>query len=183
MFSHLEKPQLPLTSIKQIRSDAAATYISHDFIGWIFAATPPVAIILAIGVRGGLDEAALASWIFGVFFVNGVITILFSWLYRQPLAFFWTIPGTVLVGAALDHLTFQQVIGAYYATGALMIVLGATGWVRPVMRAIPMPIVMGMVAGVFLRFGVDFIKALNRAGFAGGSSFQIGWSHHEQYDQ
>jgi hypothetical protein len=24
---------------------------------------------------------------------------------------------------------------------------------------------------------------VNRAGFAGGSNFQIGWSHHEQDDQ
>lgn len=161
MFSHLERPRSPLTSARQIRADVGATYIAHGFIGWLFAATAPVAIILAVGVRGGLDEAALASWIFGVFFINGVITALFSWLYRQPLAFFWTIPGTVLVGAALNHLSFPQVIGAYYATGALMIVLGATGWVRPAMRAIPMPIVMGMVAGVFLRFGVDLVKALH----------------------
>ena len=25
----------------------------------------------------------------------------FCWFYRQPLVFFWTIPGTVLVGPAL----------------------------------------------------------------------------------
>ena len=40
-----------------------------------------------MGTRGGLSEAELASWIFGVFFINGLITILFCWLYRQPLAF------------------------------------------------------------------------------------------------
>jgi benzoate membrane transport protein len=28
------------------------------------------------------------------------------------LAFFWTIPGTVLVGPALGHLSFAEVIGA-----------------------------------------------------------------------
>ena len=87
--------------------------------------------------------------------------MLFCWLYRQPLAFFWTIPGTVLVGPALGHLSFAEVIGAYYATGLLMLVLGATGWVRRAMQAVPMPIVMGMVAGVFLRFGLDLVRALH----------------------
>src|SRR6185369_8249894 len=106
-------------------------------------------------------EAELASWIFGVFFVNGLITILFCLLYKQPLAFFWTIPGTVLVGPALGHLSFQEVVGAYYVTGVLMFVLGTTGWVRRAMQAIPMPIVMGMVAGVFLRFGLDLIRAFH----------------------
>ncbi len=45
---------------------------------------------------------------FGVFFINGLITILFCWLYRQPLGFVWTIPGTVLVGPALAHLTLPR---------------------------------------------------------------------------
>ena len=33
------------------------------------------------------------------------------------------------------------------------------GWVQRAMRAIPMPIVMGMVAGVFLQFGLDWVQA------------------------
>jgi benzoate membrane transport protein len=147
----------------EIRSDFGLRYAANGFIGWVFAASAPVAIILAVGTRGGLSEAQLASWIFGVFFVNGLITIAYSWRYRQPLAFFWTIPGTVLVGPALDHLSFAQVVGAYFATGVLILVLGATGWVRRVMQAIPMPIVMAMVAGVFLRFGLDLVRSLHDA--------------------
>jgi len=144
-----------------VLADFGPTYAANGFIGWVFSATAPVAIILSVGTRGGLSESELASWIFGVFFINGWITILFCWLYRRPLAFFWTIPGTVLVGPALAHLSFAEVIGAYYATGLLMLVLGASGWVRRAMQALPMPIVMGMVAGVFLRFGLDLVRALH----------------------
>jgi benzoate membrane transport protein len=52
-----------------------------------------LAIILAVGTRGGLSAAELMSWVFGVYFINGLITIAFSWVYRQPLGFAWTIPG------------------------------------------------------------------------------------------
>jgi benzoate membrane transport protein len=52
------------------------------------------------------------------------------------------------------------VVGAFLVTGLLMLVLGLTGWVRRAMDAIPMPIVMGMVAAVFLRFGIDLVTAL-----------------------
>ena len=117
-------------------------------------------MILAVGTQGGLTQAELASWVFGVFFLNGVLTVVACWVYRQPLAFFWTIPGTVLVGPALGHLRWPEVVGAFFATGLLMLVLGLTGWVRRVMNLIPMPIVMGMVAGVFLRFGTDLVRAL-----------------------
>lgn len=161
LFSRLEKPGAKRVDWSRLWADLGPGYVANGFIGWVFAATAPVAIILSVGTRGGLSEAELSSWIFGVFFINGVITILFSALYRLPLAFFWTIPGTVLVGPALEHLNFPEVIGAFYATGVLMLVLGMTGWVKRAMQAIPMPIVMGMVAGVFLRFGLDLIRALH----------------------
>ena len=154
-------PEPTPTTPRRFSTDIGPGYIANGFIGWLFAATGPVAIILSVATGAGLREAEIASWLFGVFFINGLITIYFCLRYRQPLAFFWTIPGTVLVGPALGHLSFPEVIGAYYVTGALMLVLGATGWVKRAMQWLPMPIVMGMVAGVFLRFGLDLVRALN----------------------
>ena len=150
----------PLAGPRTLRADFGASYTANGLIGLIFAATGPVAVILAVGTQGGLSQAEISSWIFGVFLLNGILTVLMCWLYRQPLAFFWTIPGTVLVGPALGHLSFAEVIGAFFATGALILVLGLTGWVRRAMDLIPMPIVMAMVAGVFLRFGTGLVKAL-----------------------
>ena len=168
MASSLERPTTAPPSLRQLLADLGPGYVANGFIGWLFAATAPVAIILSVGSRGGLSEAQLASWLFGAFFVNGLLTILFCWLYRQPLAFFWTIPGTVLVGPALAHLSFAEVVGAYVATGLLILLLGLSGWVRRAMQAVPMPIVMGMVAGVFLRFGLDLVRALQQdPGIAG----------------
>ena len=156
----IERPPRPLTGLRRLRRDVGLLYAANGLIGLIFAATGPVAVILGVGTQGGLSQAELASWVFGVFFLNGVLTVLACWLYRQPLAFFWTIPGTVLVGPALGHLAWPEVVGAFVATGLLMLVLGLTGLVRRVMSLIPMPIVMGMVAGVFLRFGTDLVRSL-----------------------
>lgn len=157
----LESAQRPLPGWRQMVADSGGLYLANAVIAFIFAASGPVAIILAVGARGGLSESDLSSWIFGSFFLNGLITLLFCTLYRQPLVFFWTIPGTVLVGQALGHLSWPEVIGAFFATGLLMLVLGLSGWVRRAMQAVPMPIVMGMVAGVFLRFGLDLVRALH----------------------
>ena len=132
---------------------------ANALVAFLFASSAPVAIILSAGIRGGLTEADLASWIFAAFAVNGILTVLMSAVFRQPLAFFWTIPGTVLVGAALQTLGFAEVIGAYLLTGGLLLVLGLTGWVKQIMDRLPMPIVMGMVAGVFVQFGLDWIRA------------------------
>jgi benzoate membrane transport protein len=75
----------------------------------------------------------------------------------------WTIPGAILIGPALTHFKFPEVIGAYLVTGVLITTLGLTGWIRKGMAAIPMPIVMGMVSGVFLPFCLNIILAFQEA--------------------
>jgi len=147
-------------SFRQALADFGGVYFVNGLVAFLFAASGPVAIILAVGTRGGLTPSDLSSWIFGAFFVNGLISIGFCWYFRQPLVFLWTIPGAVLVGPALTHLDWPEVIGAFIATGVLMLALGLSGWVRRAMEAVPMPIVMGMVAGVFLRFGLDMVFAI-----------------------
>lgn len=156
----LEPYAQPRTTFGRFLDDLNPTALANALIGFIFAATGPVAIILTVGTRGGLDQAQLASWVFGSFFINGLLSIYACWRFRMPLVFFWTIPGTVLVGPALTHLSFPEVVGAFHATGLLMLLLGLSGWVRRTMSAVPMPIVMGMVAGVFLQFGTDWILSL-----------------------
>src|ERR1700694_2154594 len=153
----LEKPVLPLP--RGVLHDFGGVYAANAVVAFLFACTGPVAIILAVGARGGLSESDIASWIFGGFFLNSLISIAFSLLYRQPLVFLWSIPGSVLVGPALGHMSFPEVIGAFLATGVLMLLLGLSGWVRRAMDAVPMPIVMAMVAGVFLRFGTGLVHA------------------------
>src|SRR6516164_2179267 len=160
MFTHIERPAERPPKLRQVLSDFGLLYASNGFVSWLFAVSAPVAIILAVGTNGGLSENEIASWIFGVFFVNGLITVLFCWFYRQPLIMLWTIPGAVLVGQSLNHLTFPEIVGAYYGTSALLLLLGAIGWVKRAMLLVPMPIVMGMVAGVFLRFGLDLVHAV-----------------------
>ena len=161
MFSQIERPVAARKSLRQVFADLNTTSLANGLIGFIFAATGPFAVILSVGTRGGLTSAELASWVFGVFFVNGLISLALSWRYQTPLAFAWTIPGTVLVGPALQHLPFTAVLGAFYATSLLILLLGLSGFVKRLMSLLPMPIVMGMVAGVFLRFGLDVVRALD----------------------
>lgn len=158
----LEKPNWPL---RNPLKDLARVHVANAIVAFLFATSAPVAIILSVGTRAGVSESVLASWLFASFYFNGIITLIFTLLYRQPLVFFWTIPGAVLVGPALTHLKLEEVIGASLVTGLLMLALGLSGLVRRAMHAVPMPIVMAMVAGVFLRFGIELVQAF-RADFA-----------------
>ncbi len=75
MFTQIEQPAERPPGVGRIASDFGPVYAANGLIGVIFAATGPVAVILAVGTEGGLSPAELASWIFGVFFLNGLLTV------------------------------------------------------------------------------------------------------------
>ena len=158
----LERPVLPLPSLRGVFADLSGANLAAAVVAFLFSVTGPVAIILSIGAAGNLSEADISSWLFGGFFLTSIISIVFSLAYRQPLVFLWSIPGAVIVGPALSHLSLAEVVGAYVVTGIAMLLLGLSGWVRRAMDAVPMPIVMAMVAGVFLRFGTGLVQAFTQ---------------------
>ena len=100
--------------------------------------------------------------IFAAFCLNSVISIAFTLRYRQPLIS-RGVSRARCSSVRRSCISFPEVIGAFVATGVLMVLLGLSGWVRRAMDAVPMPIVMAMVAGVFLRFGIDLVLAFPAA--------------------
>jgi benzoate membrane transport protein len=133
--------------------------LGNGVVGFLFATTGPLAILFAAAARGNLSETELASWVAAGYALPSLLSIAFSVVYRQPLVFAWSIPGTVVVGVALERLTFAEVIGAYVVTGLVIAVLGATGLATRAMAFVPIPLVMAMVAGMFLPVGVGLVKA------------------------
>ncbi|MBY6412807.1 benzoate/H(+) symporter BenE family transporter [Rhodococcus sp. BP-252] len=158
----------------ELAKDFGAAYLGSGVTAVLFSATGPVAVIMAAGTAGSLTGPQIASWIFGVFVLNGLLTCVASWVYRMPLAFFWTIPGTVIVGQALPTSRWSDVVGAYIVTGVLIAVLGATGAVKTVMSAVPHRLVMALVAGAFLSFGTELVRSVSSDAVVAGSMV-IAW--------
>lgn len=156
----VERPSERPPSVREVLADLGPHQAVNGLVGVLFSITGPIPIVVAVGRAGGLSGDVIASWVFGILAFNGLLTIVASWVFRQPLGFFWTIPGTVVVGTAFASLSWPEIVGAYVLTALLMLVIGLTGHVDRVMALLPMPVVMAMVAGVFLGFGLDLVKAV-----------------------
>jgi benzoate membrane transport protein len=131
--------------------------IAGGTVAALFATTGPLVLILAVAQAGNLDRVETTAWIFAGYGFGGVFSILFSWLYRLPLGIAWSIPGTAMLLASIGHLSFSEVIGAYLVCGVLIALIGTSGWVGWVMDRLPVAVVMGMVAGVFLPIGLKVV--------------------------
>jgi len=149
-------------SAKDLPKYLTLSAFGYGVTAWLFAVTGPFLIYVNVAKQGNLSILELNSWIFGGYFFCGLFTVALSLYYRQPLLAAITIPGGVLIGTALTHLSFQEVIGAYLVTGALITVLGVTGAIKRGMEWLPMPITMAMVAAVLLPFGLGIVTSLQQ---------------------
>jgi benzoate membrane transport protein len=141
---------------------------SSGMIAWLFGVTGPLLIVLQAAEQANLDQTTIISWIFAIYVVGGTLSVGLSIYYRQPIAVAFSIPGAILVGTALSHHSFSDIIGVYLITGIVILLFGLSGIVDKMMSFIPMPIVMGMVSGVLLPFGLNILVSLTDDFFLNG---------------
>lgn len=129
--------------------------LGAGIIAAIMGCTGPALLIISTAQAAGLENRAIESWLFAVYFFGGLITIILALYYKQSICGAWSIPGVALVAAALAEFTFNEVVFGYFLAGLLVLVVGLTGLVRKVMLWIPREVVMGMVAGALFKFGLN----------------------------
>ncbi len=117
-------------------------------------------IVFQAASNAALPPAQTASWIWAVTFGTGVTSVFLSLWFRQPVVAAWSTPGAALLVTSLAHYTYSEAIGAYLVAGVAMTLLGVSGLFGRVMRLVPRPVVMGMLGGVLLRFGVNLFNVL-----------------------
>ena len=170
----IESPPTPFPRIGEIVGHGFGHNLVNGFSAFLFAASGPGAMILAVGVAADLPAEAIASWVFAGYTLSGILSILVCYLYRQPLTFGYSMPAVVIVGPALMTLSLAELVGAYILSGILILVLAGTGLIRRATAALPEPVVMAMVAGVFLPYGLRMIEAFEN-GFAVAGTMVIGY--------
>jgi benzoate membrane transport protein len=126
----------------------------------LFGCSGPALIIYESGKQAGWTDAQIASWIFSVYFFGALVGIVLSLRWKKPMSGAWTIPGAAMLGATLGYFSPNEAAGAYFVAGLLVLLIGLTGQLSKLIRLIPIPIMMGMITGVLLRFGIGITKSL-----------------------
>ncbi|MEK4177842.1 benzoate/H(+) symporter BenE family transporter [Aeribacillus sp. FSL K6-1305] len=142
--------------------------VSAGTLAAIFGCTGPALIIIGGAADGGLTHAQTISWLFAVYFFGGLLGIYLALKYRQPIAGAYSIPGAVLVAGALSQFSLNEMAGAYFVAGVIVLLLGITRTIGKIMNWIPVPIVMGMIVGAMIRFGTGMITSIEKAPLIAG---------------
>jgi len=106
---------------------------------------------------------AASAWVWAIAVGNGALTVLMSLYYRMPLTAPWSTAGAAILVTALSTYSLPQAVGAYMVSALALALLGVSGLFGRLMSLIPQPIVLGMLAGILLRFGLAIFDALPAA--------------------
>ena len=110
----LERPPSFKFDPAHLFSGFGGVYLANAIVAFLFSASAPVAIILAASQRGGLSESDIASWLFGCFFINGLISLIYVLL---TLAVILSLVGVVIT-LVLSVLERKRELGMLRAIGA-----------------------------------------------------------------
>jgi benzoate membrane transport protein len=143
------------------------------FVAAMFSIMGPALIVMNAAKEGNVPLEQAISWLFIIYVTGGVFTIILSLRYRLPIVTAYTIPGAVLIGSALKHIPFNEAIGAFMITGAVVTILGVSGLIKKAVEFLPLPVMLGMIAGVILSFGLNVIKSVVEEPAVGGSAFAV----------
>lgn len=136
---------------------AVAAGLLACFVG--FASS--FAVVLRGLTAAGATPAQAASGLMAVSIAMGIGSLWLSWRNRMPVSAAWSTPGAALLATTgAPEGGFPAAVGAFLATGALIV---AVGQFRPLGRAvaaIPAPLANAMLAGVLLNLCLAPVRAV-----------------------
>lgn len=144
--------------------------VSAGTVAAIFGCSGPALIVIGAANAGNLTSGQTVAWLLAIYGLGGLISLFMALRYKMPITGAYSIPGAAIMATALATFSFPEAVGAFIMSGLIVLALGLSGVIGRVMRWIPMPIVMAMIAGAMIRFGVGAVSAVDAAPAIAGSA-------------
>jgi benzoate membrane transport protein len=129
---------------------------------------PGLSIMFAMAEVFGLSTRQTSTLIVTGFGISGVLSLALSTFYRQPLFLIWSSTSVVFMASLANSYTYAEMLGATFAAGVIVLLLGLAGLSSWLARMIPAPIVLGLLAGLVMPFVVRTFSEMQAAPFVIG---------------
>lgn len=126
----------------------------------VFVLSGAIPMLASVADSAGMTSKQAASFVMCSMAVGGVISIAASLYYRTPFYFAASLTAIAVLKPMFGQFTLEQMVGGFIAAGAAVFLIGYTGLMGWVGKHLPLPVVLGMVAGVFMSYGLDIVESI-----------------------
>lgn len=126
----------------------------------------PIAVLslpLASAEEMGLSAAETASWILALYGLPGLLSLVLTVRYRQPLLLTGNFFVLIFIVSLGNRLSYPELIGASVVAGACVVLLSALNLTGRLAAWIPAPIVLGLLAGAVMSYVSGIFTSLGDA--------------------
>lgn len=119
-----------------------------------------IALIVQAHVAMGGTAQQVGSAVTALCVGIGLFGILLSRTLRLPVILGWSTPGAALMVASVAPGNYPSAVGAFVASGFLMMAVGSSPLLGRIAMRIPVSVASGMLAGVILPFCLSLFRSL-----------------------
>jgi len=149
----------------QFFKDLSWSTFTAGFVAVLVGFTSSIAIVFQAAQAFGATQEMLASWVWAISIGMGLTTAIPSLMIRKPVMVAWSTPGAAVLASAglAGGFSMGEAVGAFMASAALIVLIGASGWFEALTKRIPLSIASALLAGVLARFGIAGFAAAQTA--------------------
>lgn len=159
----------PGKGFKDMKSDWKCT--SHSIFAaltaLVFVLSGAIPMLASVANSAGLTSTQAASFVMCSMAVGGIISIVASLYYRTPFYFAASLTAIVVLAPMFEQFTIAEMVGGFIIAGAAIFIIGAAGLMGWIGKHLPLPVVLGMVAGVFMSYGLDIVSSIMKDPLSG----------------
>ncbi|WP_249358720.1 benzoate/H(+) symporter BenE family transporter [Nocardia cyriacigeorgica] len=123
--------------------------------------TSSFAVVLSGLTAVGATPAQAASGLLALCLAQAVGMLVLSYRFRMPITLAWSTPGAALLaGTGVVAGGWAAAVGAFVATGVLIVATGLSRRLADLVAAIPMEIAQAMLAGVLISLCLAPVRAV-----------------------
>lgn len=126
----------------------------------VFVLAGAIPMLSSVAASAGMSSPQAASFVMCSMAVGGLISIFASIYYRTPFYFAASLTAIVVLKPMFAQFSLAEMVGGFIVAGAAVFLIGYTGLIGWISRYLPLPVILGMVAGVFMSYGLDIIKSI-----------------------
>ena len=120
-----------------------------------------VTIPLTAAKSFGLTADQTATWIAVMHLSQGLLSVIMSYFYGQPLLFAFATGGVIFAASFSGVHQFSDLLGAAMVSGIAVIALASLGLGRRLAYWLPAPIVYAMLAGAIFPYVSGIFSSIN----------------------
>ncbi|MDR1801841.1 MAG: benzoate/H(+) symporter BenE family transporter [Lachnospiraceae bacterium] len=126
----------------------------------VFGVTGAFVLYVTVAESAGLSTEQMVSWVMTGSAGGAIATIILGLYFKQPIVILPSLPALIVMGTMFASFSLSEMVFGYLVASVCVFILGYFKIIGKIGKVLPVPIIMAMIAGVFMSYGVKMVNGV-----------------------